>query len=67
MRIRVDKESDALYLRISEDKIVESEEVAPGILIDYGENGKILGLEIIGLKEKFSPSEVSRVEVDLTT
>jgi len=40
MRIRVDKESNALYLRISEDKIVESEEIAPGIVIDYGENGR---------------------------
>lgn len=66
MRIRVDKESNALYLRISEDKIIESEEISPGIVIDYGEKGKILGLEIIGLKEKFSTSEVSKVEVDLT-
>ncbi|MFQ5870522.1 MAG: DUF2283 domain-containing protein [Candidatus Zixiibacteriota bacterium] len=67
MRIRVDKESDALHLRISEDKVIESEEIAPGIIIDYGKNGKILGLEIIGLKEKFSTSEVSKVEVDLPT
>ena len=34
MRIKVDMESDALYFRLSEDKVEESEETSPGIVID---------------------------------
>ena len=35
MRVRVDLESDALYFRISEDEIEESEEVSHGAILDY--------------------------------
>jgi len=31
MRVRVDLGSDALYFRISEEEIEESEEVSPGV------------------------------------
>ena len=30
MKLHIDKEADALYLRLDESAIVESEEVAPG-------------------------------------
>ena len=35
MRVRVDLESDALYFRISEEEIEESEEVSPGVILNY--------------------------------
>ena len=31
MKLHVDKEADALYLRLDDSKIVESEEVSPGV------------------------------------
>lgn len=31
MRVKVDKKSDALYFRVDESRIVESEEARPGI------------------------------------
>jgi len=34
MRIKVDKENDALYFRLDDTKIVESEEVRPGVILD---------------------------------
>ena len=37
MRIRVDKENDSLYFRLDESRIVESEEVQPGVILDYDE------------------------------
>ena len=33
MRLKVDKESDALYFRLDEKAIVDSEEVRPGIVL----------------------------------
>jgi len=35
MRLHVDKEADALYLRLDDSKIIESEQVAPGVILDY--------------------------------
>jgi len=40
MRVRVDLESDALYFRISE-------EVSPGVILDYSKDGRVVGIEIL--------------------
>jgi hypothetical protein len=35
MRLKVDKENDALYFRLDESVIVESEEVQPGVIFGF--------------------------------
>ena len=47
MRVRVDLGSEALYFGISEDEIEESEEVSPGVILDYSRDGKVVGIEIL--------------------
>jgi len=47
MKVSYDPKHDVLYLKFSDAKIVDTVEVAEGILIDYGENGEIVGIEII--------------------
>jgi uncharacterized protein YuzE len=67
MRLKVDMESDALYVRLSEEPIDESEEVSENIIIDYGKDGKVVGIEILGLKDRFSLEELSTIKVELPT
>ncbi len=52
MVIKYNKESDVIYIQFSEDKVVESEEDKPGIILDYGENGDIIGIEILNASKK---------------
>ena len=52
MRLKVDEKSDALYLRLDEAAIVESEEVQPGVVLDYDAAGKVVGVEILGIKDR---------------
>ena len=52
MRLKVDKESDALYFRLDEAAIVESEEVQPGIILDFNEEGQVVGIEILALSKR---------------
>jgi len=66
MRVRVDLESDALYFRISEDEIEESEEVSPGVILDYSKDGRVVGIEILGLKG-FPLKELVEMRVELPT
>ncbi|MCL5035424.1 MAG: DUF2283 domain-containing protein, partial [Bacteroidetes bacterium] len=35
MRLKVDQKNDALYLRLDEAAIVDSEEIKPGVVLDY--------------------------------
>ena len=44
MRLKVDKTSDALYFRLDESAIVDSEEVRPGGILDFNEHGQWSGL-----------------------
>jgi uncharacterized protein YuzE len=43
MRMKMDKEADALYIRFDEAKIVESEEVSDGIILDFDANRRVVG------------------------
>jgi len=45
MKLTVHKEADALYLRLDDSAIVESEEIKDGIILDYNEVGKVVGIE----------------------
>lgn len=52
MRLHVDKEADALYLRLDDSKIIESEEVAPGVVLDYNERNEVVGVEMLHLSKR---------------
>ena len=67
MRVKVDMESDALYFRLCEEPVEESEEVAPGIILDYDKVGKVVGIEILGIKGRFPLGELAQLTVELPT
>ena len=52
MKVRFDENADALYLRLDESRIVESEEVQPGIVLDFDEHNQVVGIEILRVKER---------------
>ena len=52
MRLHVDKEADALYLRLDDSKIIESEEVSPGVVLDYDEHNQVVGIEMLNLSKR---------------
>jgi len=52
MRLHVDKEADALYLRLDDSKIIESEEVSPGVVLDFDERNQVVGIEILNLSKR---------------
>jgi uncharacterized protein YuzE len=39
-------DTDSLYIDLSERPSIESEEVAPGIILDFDQNGKVVGIDI---------------------
>ena len=47
MKTMYDPDTDALYVRFADAKIVESEAVAPGIVIDFDSDGRNFALEVL--------------------
>ncbi|MFN2268348.1 MAG: DUF2283 domain-containing protein [Desulfonatronovibrio sp.] len=64
MRIKVDKETDALYFRLDENKIVESEEVRPGIILDFDAKNQVVGLEILDISKRTDKKNLSTMQFE---
>ena len=64
MKLKVDKENDALYLRLDDSIIVESEEVQPGIILDFDENNRVIGIEILALSTRVAPDMLKIVQLE---
>ena len=52
MKIKYDKETDIVYISLSSLKIAESDQEKPGIILDYSDNGQIVGIEILNASSK---------------
>ena len=55
MKLIVDEKTDALYLRLDDSKIIESQEASPGVILDFNDREQVVGVEILRLSSR-SPS-----------
>ncbi len=62
MRIKLDKEGDALYFRLSDEDILESEEVRPGVILDFDDKGRVVGVEFLNISERANQQEISNLQ-----
>jgi uncharacterized protein YuzE len=60
MTFRYDRETDMLYIELVRRVSTESEEVAPGIVLDFDENNHVVGIEI---EDASKSIDLSRLEV----
>lgn len=49
-QIDYDQTVDAAYLCLENKIVLDSEEIADGIIIDYDHDNNIIGIELLGLK-----------------
>ena len=64
MRLKIDRENDALYLRLNEAAIVDSEEVDPGVILDFDQEGHMVGIEILSLSTRTEPDKLRIVQLE---
>lgn len=65
MRVRFDEQADALYLRLDDSPVAESEEVRPGVILDLDEHGEIVGIEILRVGQRLPNAALKHMEFDL--
>ena len=64
MKLKIDRENDALYLRLDESRIVESEEVEPGVVLDFDAQGRVVGVEILNLSARAAPDTLRVLQLE---
>ena len=65
MKVRFDENADALYLRLDDSRIVESEEVQPGIVLDFDERNQVVGIEILQVKERVPLANLRQMQFEV--
>ena len=56
MRTSYDPEADAMFIWFGPEgvKSAETEEVAPGIMLDFDADGRVIGIEVLSVGERMT-------------
>ena len=52
MKIEYDRQADAMYIRLKAGIVAESEEVRPGVVLDFDAEGRVLGIEMLDVSQR---------------
>ncbi len=66
MRIAYYPETDSMYIDFSRKESAESEEVSPGVVLDYDTEGNLVGIDIDNASRKLNLEELvlSKIPAD---
>ena len=65
MKVHFDEKIDALYFRLDDSKIVESEEVKPGIVLDYNDKNQVVGVQILNVKKRVPEASLKEMKFEV--
>ncbi|MDO9223244.1 MAG: DUF2283 domain-containing protein [Caulobacter sp.] len=60
MTLRYDPEADAVYIKLADGDYDESEEVSPGVILDFTQGGQVMGIEILSASKTLAPGAGSK-------
>jgi uncharacterized protein YuzE len=65
VKVRFDEEADALYIRLSDAHIIESEEIQPGIILDFDDESRVVGIEVLRVSRHVPGFNLKQLQVDV--
>jgi uncharacterized protein YuzE len=65
MKIHYYKDTDSLYIDLSEKKSAESREVAPGVVLDFDSKGQLTGIDIDHASKNANISNLEAIALPL--
>ncbi len=65
LRIKLDTENESLYFRLAEGEVVECEEISNGVILDYDEDKRVIGIEVANNGGEISSKELSNIKLEL--
>jgi uncharacterized protein YuzE len=61
MKLTIDPEADALYLRLNDAEIRDSEQVASGVVLDYDEQDNVVGIEMLHVSKRAPKADLEHL------
>ena len=53
-------------MRFDESEVVDSEEVHPGIILDFNSQNEVIGIEVLRVKGRIPLEELKQMQFELT-
>jgi uncharacterized protein YuzE len=63
MQFHYSRTADALWVELLKDtKSARTEQIGPGINVDFDAEGKLIGVEVLSASNHYPPDELARVQ-----
>ena len=66
MRVQFDERADAIYLRFDESEVVQSEEVHPGIVLDFNDKDEVVGVEVLRVVKRIPLENLKQMQFEVS-
>ena len=64
MKIEYDHEADALYIQFRSVSVEDNVDVEEGVTVDLGEDGHIVGIEILAARKRFGIKAIANISIE---
>jgi uncharacterized protein YuzE len=64
MKIEYDNQVNAIYIRLQEKYVTRTVEIEDGLNIDLDENGKLIGLEVLDVTERYALTDLFNISTE---
>ncbi|HJP83747.1 MAG TPA: DUF2283 domain-containing protein [Fimbriimonadaceae bacterium] len=66
MKLHYYKETDSLYIDLAERPSAESREIAPGVVLDFDSDGKLVGIDVDQASKVVDMTRLETAELPLS-
>jgi len=67
MKIKYDKDADAIYIELSENEFSSNKKIDDNTIIDIDTNGNIIGIELLDVSKRLTKDYLSNITVENLT
>ena len=64
MKIRIDKDADAMYIELSDAPFSKNQKIDSSTIVDLDNKGNIIGIEVLNVSKRISKDFLSTVSVE---
>ena len=64
MKLEYDSAADAAYVKLTDAEVVDSEEVRPGVVVDYDAQDRVVGIEILHVRKSRPDINLGNLELE---
>ena len=66
MNIYFDEESDIISICLDDSKkVADSEEVRSGVVLDFDDQGRVIGIEMLGVKDRIPLEQLKKFNLEV--